>query len=86
MNSTPSDFWEWIVSLQSGERLALLIGGLFAVVFVVTMVLGTIGKMYKNRLDATLKRDLLERGMSADEIATVIQAKSSKAMGCGQGK
>jgi hypothetical protein len=80
------NFWEWMVSLQSGERLGLVIAALFAVVFVVTMILGTIGKMHKNRLDATLKRDLLERGMNADEIATIIQAKPSKAARCGHGK
>ena len=78
MSSVPGDFWQWTASLQSGERVALLIVAVFALVFIVTMVLGTIYKMHKSRLEDTLKRELLERGMSAEEIATVVGAKSVK--------
>jgi hypothetical protein len=75
MNSNPGDFWEWAASLPAGERFALLVVALFAFTFLVTIVTGTFYKMHKNRLDVALKRELLERGMNAEEIATVIQAK-----------
>jgi hypothetical protein len=82
MQSEPSSIGEWIISLGPGERLPFLIVGLilgiFALVFVVTIVSGTIYKMHKNRLDDSLKRELLERGMGADEIVAVISAKPNK--------
>lgn len=82
MHSEPSSIGEWVTSLGPGERLPLLIVGLilgiFAAVFIVTIVAGTTYKMHKNRLEATLKRDPLEQGMSAEEIATVIRAKPGK--------
>jgi len=82
MNSVPSDVWEWTASLGSGERVAIIILGVFAIVLVVIVVFGTICKMHKNRLDDALKRELLERGMSAEEIATVIRAKPAKSHSC----
>jgi hypothetical protein len=40
--------------------------------------------IHKNRLEAALKRDLLERGMSAEEVATDIWAKAGKTAGRSQ--
>ena len=74
MNSVPSSFWEWIAQLNSGERFGLIAITLIASVLVVLIVFITLYKVHKNRLEAALKRELLERNMSADEIATVIRA------------
>ncbi len=82
MNSTPSSFWEWMNAVEPDERIAVfavgVILGVFALVFVVTIVSGTIYKIHKNRLEDALKRELLERGMGAEEIVAVIRARSNK--------
>ena len=79
MQTDSSSIAEWITSLGPGERLPVIVVGLilgtFALVFVVTIAAGTIYKIHKNRLDDSLKRELLERGMSADEIVSVIRTK-----------
>jgi hypothetical protein len=75
----PGSIVESFTSLGPGERLPVFIVGsmlgVFAIVFIVTVVAGTVYKIHKNRLADALKRDLLERGMSAEEIAMVITAK-----------
>jgi hypothetical protein len=78
MQSVPGNFWEWTSSLGSGERVAIIILGIFAIVFVITIVAGTVHKIHKNRLDDALKRELLDRGVSADEIATIVNRPASK--------
>jgi hypothetical protein len=72
MNSVSTGFWEWTSLLSSGERVGLLIFGIFAFVFLVTIITCTIYQIHKNRLEDSLKRELLDRGMSADEIATIV--------------
>jgi hypothetical protein len=78
MRSVPGSFWEWAASLQPSEQFPLLVLGGFAVIFIITLVACTIYAMHKNRLNDHLKRELLDRGLSADEIATVINAKPGK--------
>ena len=79
MQIEPTSIAEWFTTLQPGDRLPVIIVGMtmgaFALVVIVTVVAGTVYKMHKNRLADSLKRELLERGMSADEIVTVISAK-----------
>ena len=86
MQSVSNSVWEWLNALGPGERIPVFILGtilgVFALVFVVTIVSGTICKMHKNRLEDALKRELLERGMSAEEIAIVIRAKPAKSHSC----
>lgn len=38
-------------------------------------VAGTASSIHRHRLDAELKRDMLDRGMNADEIARVIESR-----------
>jgi hypothetical protein len=78
MRSVPGNFWEWTSSLGPGERFPLLVLGGFAVIFIITLVACTMYAMHKNRLNDQLKRELLDRGMSADEIATIVNAKPRK--------
>jgi hypothetical protein len=49
-----------------------------AVVFITAILTITVYKMHKNRLEDALKRDLLDRGMSASEIAMVVRARPGK--------
>ena len=48
----------------------------------ITVGVPTIGhywcKNRKNELDAALKQDMIERGMSAEDIKTVLEASSNK--------
>jgi hypothetical protein len=40
----------------------------------ITFVSSTINSIHHRRVEADMKRDMIERGMSADEIAKVIEA------------
>lgn len=64
--------------LGSEAKTALLIALLIAVTTVVITlwcVAWTFGQaMHRQRLEAELKRDMLDRGMSAEEVAKVIEA------------
>jgi hypothetical protein len=78
MQSIPSDFWSWF-SKFSSDDLAGLVAGLFVVSAVaVGMICLTLYMIHKNRTEDALNRDLLDRGLSADEIATIINAKADK--------
>jgi hypothetical protein len=81
MNSVPGSFWEWMASLQSPERFGLAFFAMIAIVIIVITVFATIYKMHKNRLEDSLKRELLDRGMSASEIAMVVRARPGKGRG-----
>jgi hypothetical protein len=78
VETAPSQFWEWLNALSRGEGLIVIVVGMFVLVMAIIFICGTVYKMHKNRLEDALKRELLERGMSADEIATVIGAKPSR--------
>ncbi len=77
MQIQSSGFWEWMSNLSANDRSNLLMFSAFAVIMLVMILGGVIQSMYKNRLDAALKRDLLDRGLGADEIATIIGARST---------
>jgi hypothetical protein len=78
MNSVPSNVWEWLAPIAPDERFALCVTsvviGLTALVFIIGLITHTVSKIHRTRLEAALKRELLDRGLSADEIAEVIAA------------
>ncbi len=78
MNSVPTGFWEWTGALDSGQRTGMIALSIVATVFVISILLITIYGIHKNRLQDSLKRELLDRGMSASEIAMVVRAKPGK--------
>jgi hypothetical protein len=67
------------------DRIPVITMSFVALVLMVTVVSQAVYKIHKNRLDDALKRDLLDRGMSADEIATVLGARTHKS-GCGRSR
>ena len=71
----PASFWEWIGLMDPGMRLGVVIFTLISAVFVIAIIAGVVYKMHKNRLEDALKRELIDRGMSAAEIALVVRAK-----------
>ena len=46
----------------------------------VAVICLTVYLVHKNRTEIALKRELLDRGLTADEIATVISAKADKGL------
>jgi H+/Cl- antiporter ClcA len=71
-----------LMSIEPGQRWLLLV---IAIGCSVGLILGLAGllmrgisSIQKHRAELALKREMLERGMSADEIATVIAASSGK--------
>jgi hypothetical protein len=77
----PSSFWQWIGSMDPGMRLGLIMFTLISAVFVFAIGSAVLYKMHKNRLEDGLKRELLDRGMSAAEIAMVVRAKPGMEQG-----
>jgi hypothetical protein len=74
MNSLPPSptFWQWLTSIDSGDLAGLsFLAGCCFIAF--TLILSvTAHFMYKNRLQNALKRDMLERGFDAEEIALAV--------------
>jgi sensor histidine kinase regulating citrate/malate metabolism len=75
MNQSPSTFSEWIDALDSGQRTGMIALSIVAIVLVLAIFMITLYKVHKNRLEDALKRELLDRGMSAAEIAMVVRAR-----------
>ena len=82
MNSVPTTFWEWAAALSKEEFIGVMFFGLLALLVTTIIICVTIYSMHKNRIDDALKRELLERGMSADEIGAVMSAGPSKGGSC----
>ena len=74
MNSTSNGFWQWMGSQKTDDVVALLIFGGVAIVGVILILALTALYMHKNKLNYSLKRELLDQGMSADEIVAIISA------------
>jgi hypothetical protein len=64
---------------DSNQRFVIAIiaitGGVGALIALVSIVGGMIFRLKEREVEADLKRDLLDRGMSPDEIIKVIEAK-----------
>ena len=77
---TSVSFWNDILGLDLGPgqgflAFAIAIGCFTGVVItLVALVSASITSINRQRSEADLKRDMLDRGMSADEIAKVISA------------
>jgi hypothetical protein len=83
MQSVSSHSWaDFFVGIDPDQRWLLLViaigcsvGLILGLVGILSSALGT---MQRHRAEMVLKREMLERGLSADEIATVIEAGSSE--------
>lgn len=65
-------------NLDPNKRFVLLVIALGCatgiVCTLITFAATTISSIHRRRVDASMKRDMIERGMSADEIARIIEA------------
>ena len=79
MNTAPGNLWEYLMTFNAGERFPLtvviIVFGSIALVFTVGILSHTIKSMHRSRMEDALKRELVDRGMSAEEIERIIQAR-----------
>jgi hypothetical protein len=79
-----SEAWwsEQFFGLDQGQRFVLLIIGIGCatgiIITTVAIVGGMIETMHRRRVEGEMKRDMLDRGMSADEIARVVESAQPK--------
>jgi hypothetical protein len=70
-----SDFF---AGLDSGNKFALLIVGIGCatgvICTVVVFIAGAVNSIHRRRVAADLKREMIERGMTADDIVRIIEA------------
>jgi hypothetical protein len=82
MHSMPSSFWQWLSSLDRNDQIPIAIMAMLTlaavIVIVVTIVSFTVYKVHRNRLTDALKRELIERGTSSDDIVAIVRATPTK--------
>jgi hypothetical protein len=80
MKSVPSDFWLWFSKFNAEDLTGLVAVVLVFIVAAVAVICWTVYMIHKNRAEIALKRELLDRGLPADEIATIIRATPPKSL------
>jgi hypothetical protein len=82
MNPVPTNLWEWLAPIDADERFALCVAaitvGLTALVVIIAVAAHTLSRIHRARLEHTFKRELLERGLTADEIAQIVEATAAR--------
>jgi hypothetical protein len=84
MQTVPTTFWEWLANLDDGQFMGLMFMVVLVLLVITITLCVTIYGVHKNRLDTALKREMLDRGLSPDEIATVVNSRPAKSRGCGR--
>ncbi|MEX2092101.1 MAG: hypothetical protein WD971_05460 [Pirellulales bacterium] len=74
-----TDPWaETFFGLDPEQRFVIMIIAIGCATGVICTIVGCVssvaGTMHRQRLQAEMKRDMLDRGMSADEIARVVES------------
>jgi xanthine/uracil permease len=80
MKSMPTDFWTWFSKFNADDVTGFVAVVLVFSVAAVGVICLTFYMVHKNRAEVALKRELLDRGLSADEIATIIRATPPKSL------
>jgi hypothetical protein len=70
--------WDWFQSIHSDQQMQIIGGAMFCVVMLTTILCILINSIHRRRTEANLKRELLDRGMTAEEIAMVASATPTK--------
>ena len=76
---SPPDPWsDKFLGLDGPQRFSLLIVGIGCLTGVIVtlacIISSVVSKAHQRRIEAELKREMLDRGMSAEEVARVIEA------------
>lgn len=74
MHAEPTSIVEVLSRINGGDLAAIAVIFMGLVVVTIVVIAVTIQKIHKNRLDDALKRELVERGFSAEEIARIIES------------
>ena len=68
--------------INPDNRFVLMLVGIGCltgiIISAVTIISGALQSVHRTRLEAELKRDMLDRGMSAEEIAKVIESSTPR--------
>lgn len=74
MPHTEASLWTFLQTAD--DELIVFVSFFFFVTVIVALIVTgvTVSGIARRRIEAGLKQDMLDRGMSADEIATVIEA------------
>jgi hypothetical protein len=86
MKSVPGDFWMWFSKFNAEDITGFIAVVLVFSVAAVAVICFAFYMVHKNRAEVALKRELLDRGMTADEIATIIRATPPKSLPRGRTK
>ena len=75
-------FWQWLSSLDRHDQVPAFVGIIStlagAVVLITAILAVTYYTIHRNRLSDSLKRELMERGTPAEDIATIVRAIPTK--------
>jgi hypothetical protein len=69
---------EFLTRVDGGELIAIISVGGGLLIALLSIGVGAWHKVRAEQISADLKRDMLDRGMSADEIKTVLEAGPSR--------
>jgi hypothetical protein len=76
---------EWsdvFLGMGESQRFVLLISIIGCATGIICLIVGCVSgavtSIHRHRLDAEMKREMLDRGMSAEEIARVVESKQPK--------
>lgn len=76
MHAEPTTLWQWFTSQDPSDVAGFAILSILAVTGIIVVVSALAYYMHKNRLQHELKRELLDRGFSAEEIALIVYGKT----------
>jgi hypothetical protein len=77
MQSIPNNFWAWASRLSPDDATGMLAIVCGCAVAAIALISITVYKIHRTRAEHALKRELLDRGLGAQEIATIVNAKPS---------
>jgi hypothetical protein len=72
-----AEITSWMEGVNSSGRVFLIVMVIGALVLVSTFVVMLIDRIHQRNAEMAIKRDLLERGLSVDEVERVLAAKAT---------
>ena len=67
----------WLNLIDGGNIIPIVIFGAPMVVIVIALVFSLINKIHRRNAELAFKREMLDRGLSVDEIERILAAKSN---------
>ena len=74
MESVPNTLWDVFTQMDSSDLVGLAAIAMVLICVVAGIIARTAYRMHKNRLEDSLKRELVDRGFSADEVVNILGA------------